>query len=253
MASKIFKRFAVLAGAGLAIGLKSGSKVNRRNRGSSMSTSADDILSLEPILDRLDQIEDRMSAMEMRPEQQAKDLAALQLQMTETREKVAEQVAAVQWRFAKLEKDLPVMLESMIAPQVAGIRDRMLEETRKNVEGTLLALERNIENRISQRISKLEKALIDQSGIITTLSERAIESDTNLQRLISAVEKLCEARPTTPAARAPSSFDQPFESHLTEAIKRQPEAPHPDSVFRPRIVKEESDGRSRPRTPMTRI
>ena len=40
------------------------------------------------------------------------------------------------------------------------------------------------------RVCDLEKALIDQSAIITALSQRAMEAEQNFQRLISAVERL---------------------------------------------------------------
>jgi uncharacterized coiled-coil protein SlyX len=265
MAGKILKGLAVAAGAGLAIGF--GGK--RRSLAVSMSTPSDNIPAIETLLERLDCIEARMSAIEAsnqsaahpmpvadslsfaefdgRIEQQTKDIEALQVQLSETRQALA--------------REVPTMLESMLAstlgPHLEDLRARLQAEVRESVETTLISFERVIDTKVSLRVSTLEKAIIEQSGIITTLSQRAIESDSNLQRLISAVERLCErpdARPAPSApatpARAPSLLELPFERHLSEAIKRQPEPP--DSGFRPRILKED-DEKPRHRKPLTRI
>jgi hypothetical protein len=34
--------------------------------------------------------------------------------------------------------------------------------------------------------------MLEQSALVTALSQRAVESDLNLQRLIAAVERLCD-------------------------------------------------------------
>jgi hypothetical protein len=90
-------------------------------------------------------------------------------------------------------------------------------------------IQRRVEELVSLRISPLQKALIDQSAIIKTLSQRAIEAEATLQRLASAVERLCERN----------------EGRSGEGVKRQPEPYQqpPDSGFRPRIVPEEDDRR----------
>jgi hypothetical protein len=122
------------------------------------------------------------------------------------------------------------------------------------VETTLTRFERAIDSKVSLRVSTLEKALIDQSAIITTLSERAIESDANFQRLISAVERLCERTDPAPHSHERPVLDLPFERQLSEAFQRQPgtSALPPDSGFRPRIILEE-DNKQRHRKPMTRL
>jgi uncharacterized coiled-coil protein SlyX len=241
MAGNVLKQFAVVAGAGLAIGLKSGTSSKRE----AMSISPEDILNLEPILDRFDQIEARLSTIE------AAQIVA--------RDKPVADTAPVERQLAEIRQQVPAMLEAMIAPYIAEMRERLLLETRETVEAALDAFQTAMEKGVSARMTTIEKTLIDQSGIIATLSERAIESETNLQRLISAVEKLCErtdARSvaSTPAAsREPSFAELPFESHLKQAIQRQPDAGAVRSDgFRPRIVKEE-EGTPRHRRPMSRI
>jgi hypothetical protein len=213
MASKIIKGLAVAAGTGLAIGF--GSK--RRTQTTSMSDSLDNIPAIELLLDRLDRIEARMSAGEARP---AVNIEALQVQ--------------VDRHFADVAKEVPAILESLLGPHVADLRARLHTEMRESMEAGLTAFEQTIDNKVSLRISTLEKALIDQSAIVTALSQRAIEAEENFQRLISAVERLCE-RKEQPV------LDLPFERQLSEAFRRQP-APSAlpvDSGFRPRIVRED--------------
>jgi uncharacterized coiled-coil protein SlyX len=192
-----------------------------------MASKILEIPTAEPLLDRLDRIEARMSAMEASSQES--------------------------------------ILGTAIGPSIDELRTRLHAETRESLDAALTTFEETIDNLVSLRISTLEKTLIDQSTIITTLSRRAIESDANLQRLISAVERLCDRTDSrvAPAAAAPNTapnappvpfFKLPFEKQLSEAIQRQPESPPrpPDSGFRPRIVKEE-EGKRRRRTPLTRL
>jgi hypothetical protein len=182
-----------------------------------MSDFSDNIPAIDPLLDRLDRIEARMSAVEARP---AVSVETLQVQ--------------VERHFAGVAKEVPAILESLLGPQVADLRARLHAEMRESMEASLAAFEQTIDNKVSLRISALEKALIDQSAIVTALSQRAVEAEENFQRLISAVERLCE-RKEQPV------LDLPFERHLSEAFQRQPATSvlPLDSGFRPRIVKED--------------
>ena len=102
-------------------------------------------------------------------------------------------------------------------------------------------------------MATLEKALIDQSGVITVLSKRAVEAEENFQRLISAVERLCAQRETAQPGVTPAAFDLPFEKHLRDEMRRQPAA-QPDTGFRPRIVSEEElKSDQHRRRPMSRL
>ena len=199
-----------------------------------MGISAQDILNLQPILDRFDRMEARLDAIE-----------AMQSQAIEKHSSA--ETAVIDRELGEIKKHVPIMLDAMIAPRIAEIREEMQEETKRSVDAALDAFRTSIENKLAARVSTIEKALVDQSGIIATLSERAIESDANLQRLLSAVEKLCERT-------EPRSESRPFETHLNEAMKVPAEAPtRPDSGFRPRILKEEEAGTEHRRRPMSHI
>lgn len=273
MASKIVKGLAIAAGVGLVIGLGSG---KRRPEGHAMDMNLPEGLpSLEPVLERLDRIEGRISAVEERSspasgvesdsmatlderiERQAKEIEALQSQVNEHRQKVDGEIAAIEKRFADVTKAIPGVLESIIVPRVEDLRAHLRSETQQSINASLTKFERAMDDRVSERIDALEKALLNQSTIVTTLSQRSIETDMNMQRLISAVERLCErGSGATPGARQDSSLlELPFQKELNEAVKRQPEgAPAGfESAFRPRIVKEEDESGRRHRVPLTRL
>jgi hypothetical protein len=232
---------AFAAGTGLAIGLGFvclGPGKRRRKTASVSAPFSDGILLIEPLLDRLDSIEVRLSAVESRPapsahsisltepdpriQQQAKDIETLQVQMNETRKRVAADAASVERRFAEVAKEDPAVFQSMLDTtlnlRVEDLRVRMQAEMLESVEATLTQFERTIDNKVSSRISTIEKTLTDQSAMIEILSQREIESDAHLQRLIAAVDRLCERTDGSSLVPAPAAkppfIDSPFERHL---------------------------------------
>jgi predicted nucleic acid-binding Zn-ribbon protein len=63
-----------------------------------------------------------------------------------------------------------------------------------------------------QRFADLERSLLAQSISIRGLSERAEAYDANVQRLIAAIERLCE--------QVPPPVPSTFEAQLEHAMKR---------------------------------
>ena len=214
MAGRILKGLAVAAGTGLAIGLG-----GERRRIHSMST--DNIPAIEPLLERLDRIEARITVVES----------------------------------SKMDL-LEATLEATLLPHVENLRARLHAEMLEAMETALAAFEKSIDSKVSIRVSTLEKALIDQSAIVTALSERAIAAEENFQKLISAVERLCErTEPATLSRPARPVFELPFDRPRGEAFQLQPapSALPADSGFRPRIIQEEDDDKRRHRRRLTGI
>lgn len=72
----------------------------------------------------------------------------------------------------------------------------------------------------SQRVDALEQALAQQSTAIGALQKHAEESDAHFERLISAIEKLCERA----QALEPTSSDRaavPFQAELDRALAKE--------------------------------
>jgi len=213
MSSRILKGIAIAAGTGLVVGV--GGK--RRRQSELMKHSLDD----NQVLERLDRIEARLSAVE---------------------ESYREVPASA----------LVKVVEATLAPQVESLRLRLDAEMREAMETRLTTFEESIDQKVSARMNALEKAVVDQSKVITALSTRAVEAEENFQRLISAVEKLCAQREAgqVPSASTNAPFELPFEKHLNDAFRR-PAATAPDRGFRPRIVSEEESKSQRHRRPMS--
>ena len=149
---------------------------------------------------------------------------------------------------AKVAREVPALLESLIGSHLDDARTRLQAEMRESVQAALATFEQTLDDKISLRTTALEKALIEQSAIVTTLSRRAIEAEENFQRLIAAVERLCERKDR------PAALDLPLERQFSEAFQRLPgpSALPLDSGFRPRIVKDDED-KPRHRKPLARL
>ena len=211
MFGKILKGFAVAAGVGFAIGFGSG--VGRRR---SVEKKAHGIAPGDHrVRERLDRVESRLTAVEARPSAlavsretdrritgQAEDIERLRLQMSEYRERMAVDIETLEKRVAEVTKAIPLMLESIVAPKVEDLRLRLRSEMQQSVTASLTTFERAIDDKVSDRIAALEKAMLEQSALVTVLSQRAVESDLNLQRLIAAVERLCDRPGLGPGTRA---------------------------------------------------
>lgn len=129
-------------------------------------------------------------------------------------------------------------LETALAACVAKLRGELRAE-----------MQESIEREVAARTAALEKGLIDQSAVITALSQRAVEAEENFQRLISAVERLFEQKGIAPAPQ-PGVSPAAFEEHLNEALHAPVVVPQ---GFRPRIVSEEEAKHSRHRRPLSRL
>jgi hypothetical protein len=184
MAGKILKGLAIAAGAGLGIKLTA----SRKRRSENAAPSA------QSVLERLDRIEARMSALETD--------AGLD-------QRIRQHIAS----------EVPAILESILAPRIEDLRTRLHNEAEERMDETLAEFERSVGDAVATRLSVLEKSLVDQSSVITALSQKAIDTDGNLQSLISAVENLCQ-RTEAPTAKEPTFLDLPFQAQLDDAMER---------------------------------
>jgi uncharacterized coiled-coil protein SlyX len=205
---------------------------------------ASDVLDIEPLLDRVERLEDLVEGMKRAPAGAPADFAAsvanLERRIDEqTRhlELLREEVTAAEQRALKsvaaVRAEIPEIVERSVTARADDLRNRFSTEIEQSRERMLEVFERAIEDRISSRIGAIERTLAEQAGSIEALNARAAETDNNLQRLVSAIEKLCErAQLITPAAAEPA-FTPPaapyaaraFESQLQDAMRRDERSP----------------------------
>jgi uncharacterized coiled-coil protein SlyX len=211
MANRILKGLALAAGTGVALGF-SASMGRRRNIETPLAASAD---------------ADAIDEMERRLQSQAKEIALLRAEVDESGRRASTEVAALERRFASARAELPAAIEATLNPRVTEMRARLQSEMRETTANGMAQIDRAIDEKLEGRIAALERTLADQSVSIGSLNRRAIESDTNLQKLILAVERLCDRAGARPApepepAAEPSLLDLPFQAQYKAALEREP-------------------------------
>lgn len=215
--AKLFKSVMFAAGAGIAVGLCATASTRRTAR-RAPAIPADDVVRLEPLFDRLDKIETSLesaeahrerveqpvrAALARRVEEAESELQSLRGRIADTERRATAAIEAVGARLGHVGNEIPALVESKVSETLTELEAR---------------IEAQVEAKVSERIGAIEKTLSEQSGSIIALRDRAVETDANLQRLIAAIEKLCErtAPPSQPAVL-------PFEAHLAEASQREAE------------------------------
>jgi uncharacterized coiled-coil protein SlyX len=219
----------------------------------------DEFLNIEPLLDRLERLEARVESIELRPraaepvagsavlfsetsdyaalladldrrvEENTHDLALLRKSISEAERRLSESVESVERRVAQTREEMPAFVERHVAARISDLENRLNREIEQAQQRTLATFERVIDEKIASRIGSMEKALADQAGSIASLSARTAETDNNLQRLVTAIERLCERAQLIPSAPAqrPAAYESqlPFESQLNDAMGREPVVP----------------------------
>ena len=228
-------------------------------------------MDIEPLLDRLERLEARVESIELHPaevppqvskpagnmapfaetsdyavllgdldrrvEENTRELTLLRISITEAEQRLKESVASVERKVEQTREEMPAFVERHVAARIDDLQRRFTLDIEQAHQRTLETFERAIDQKISSRIGSMEKALAEQAGSIEVLSQRAAETDNNLQRLVTAIERLCERAqlippaPERPVARNPvqpptqNEPRLPFEAQLNDAMGREPVVP----------------------------
>ena len=211
----ILKGIAIATGVGIAIGLRT--SVNNRRDLPRSAQRDDGIFHREFLFDRIDCLEQRLDALE---NQQSAPMVDFDRRLTEQESTLRELRTSVD----ETERRLAAQTE------IAGKRTSDLESSfrteldlrfRQNLE----SLEKSIDGKISDRISALERTLAEQSASIAALRLAAETGEANLQRLIGAVDRLCESAQIARADRLPAppagsgSDPESFQEQLDQAMR----------------------------------
>jgi uncharacterized coiled-coil protein SlyX len=271
MANVILRGLAIAAGTGLAMGLTSsrprtlsGPRAVRYRAALALPpapsaplalTSRDEVLDIEPLLERVERLEDAVDGMKRSPvsvpadfaaavaklerriDEHTRDLALLREQVEKAERRAAESAAAIQRDVEETRAEIPGIVERTVAARTEDLQSRLSAEIEQSRERMLQVFERAIDDRISSRIGAIERTLAEQAGSIEVLNTRSVETDRNLQRLVVAIEKLCERTQLIPATNAEPAAPAPyaaraFEAQLQDAMQRDSiqrgPAPQPD-------------------------
>lgn len=240
----LLKTLAIAAGAGVAFGLCTSAGLRRAPRSEAVRRDPviGDPIDISPLLDRLEAIERRFEA--------AAEPAPVAVVATLTR-RIDAQDAEIG------------RLREVVNVRTTEIHGRLEAEMEERHKRSLETIEKTVEFRVSERIAALERALGEQSASIEALRARAQETDTNLQRLIVAIERLCErtqvlqAPPPAPAPTpAAGPVIVPFSAHLEEFREEEvdPATVFRSNVFRqPEPAAEPEPAQKKSRSALTRI
>jgi uncharacterized coiled-coil protein SlyX len=214
MANRIIKGFALAAGAGALLGF-SASLGRQRNH-----------------VESVDAPPEPRSDTELRMEGQSEAIAALRAEVDANSRRASAAFAGFEQRLAAARDELPATIDAVVARHVNELRARLHSEVSEATSASLARIDQAridqaIDEKLANRVTALETSLADQSAAIGSLNRRALETDANLQRLISSVERLCDRAganlaPPEPLAN-PSFLDLPFQTEYDAALKREPD------------------------------
>ena len=180
--------------------------------------------------------------MDERLTTQAREIELLRLRAAENEELAEAEIRSNERRFKEAAIALPGEIEAIIVPRVEEMR----------------SLNNGVSSSINARIDAIENKLSEHSASFAELSQQASQSDANLQRLVRAVERLCEQHtPEVPACAAPEPEPELaperafFELPLDRHVKQEAAAELPSPVRR-RMVREEEPSR-RPRVSLAHV
>ena len=229
MARTLLRSIAVAVGSGLAAGRPA-------------------LPSLQRLMDRMDRMEARIAMAEARPAAepsaevaamraalarindrlaaQSREIELLRIRADEAEKLADAEIRLSERRFREVAATLPAEIEAVVAPRVENLRLRLHSEMQASVVTAIAGFEQSIDTRVSSRMSVLEHQLLELTASLAELRHRAGLTDTNLQKLIEAVERLCDKHETDliqqAAASEPTFLDLPFERHLKEALADTP-------------------------------
>ena len=165
--------------------------------------------------------------LERRLDENARELALLRERIEEAERRAADSAAATRRSVEETRAEIPALIERHVEARLDNLRNHFADEIEQSHHRMLETFERAIDEKISSRIGSIERTLAEQAGSIEALTVRSTETDNNLQRLVSAIEKLCERAQWTaaPDQNARQQEGGAFESHFRDAMGRDPVVP----------------------------
>jgi DNA-binding NarL/FixJ family response regulator len=160
---------------------------------------------IRPILDRLDEIDNRVAQMEEGDEPvPANPRGWLSRQLAETLDDPPGELA-VSRTAGELEARLPEMIEEAVTRRFNQMADKLQEQIEESHVRTLETFVKNIQVKLVQRVSALEQDMSKQAEAMHQLREYSQRTEDNLSRLISGVDRLAQDLPRRLAAQQQSA------------------------------------------------
>lgn len=158
---------------------------------------------IRPILDRLDEIEGRVSEMEVGAEPVPEDPRGwLSEQLTESLggSRSSQDRRAGSYAARDMEARLPQLIEEAVTKRFQSLAGKLQEQIEEQHVRTLETFVKNIQVKLVQRVSLLEHNMQHQAEAMHELREYNQRTEDNLSRLISGVDRLATELPRRLAA-----------------------------------------------------
>ena len=160
--------------------------------------------SIRPILDRLDEIEDRVVGMEEGDEPLPADprgwlSAQLHESLGGSRSTGAGRSGG-RARAGDIESRLPELIDEAVTKRFQSMAGKLQAEIEEQHVRTLETFVKNIQVKLVQRVSSLEQNMSQQADAMKQLHEYNQRTEENLSRLLSGVDKLAQELPKRLAA-----------------------------------------------------
>ncbi len=167
---------------------------------------------IRPILDRLDEIENRVVEMETGEAPVPGNVRGwLNNQMVDTfgDARPAGREVALGRTLNDLEARLPQMIEEAVTSRFHNMATKLQQEIEESHVRTLETFVKNFQVNMVQRVSALETDMSKQAEAMGQLREYSQRTEDNLSRLISGVDKLAQELPKRLAAAEPAALPAP--------------------------------------------
>jgi DNA-binding NarL/FixJ family response regulator/cytochrome c-type biogenesis protein CcmH/NrfG len=158
---------------------------------------------IRPILDRLDEIENRVGEMETGEAPvpgNVRNWLSTQIADTFQDSRSSGREVALGRTINDLEARLPQMIEDAVTNRFHNMATRLQQEIEETHVKTLETFVKNIQVKLVQRVSALETDMSKQAEAMSQLREYSQRTEDNLSRLISGVDKLAQELPKRLAA-----------------------------------------------------
>jgi DNA-binding NarL/FixJ family response regulator/TolA-binding protein len=178
---------------------------------------------IRPILDRLDEIDERVNQMETGDAPVPGDVRNwLSTQMAETFSdpRSGTRDLALGRNMKDLEAHLPQMIEHAVTARFHQMADKLQKDIEDTHVRTLETFVKNIQVKLVQRVSALETGMTRQAEAMQQLREYSERTEDNLSRLLTGVDKLAQELPRRLQAPATTEGEVEGEPAMPVAPKR---------------------------------
>ena len=170
---------------------------------------------IRPILDRLDEIENRVTEMEDGDEPVPADPRGwLTAQMADTLKSQKPGLVASR----DVESRLPELIEEAVNKRFKHMAGKLQEEIEDTHIRTLETFVKNVQVKLVQRVSALEQNMVQQADAMHQLREYNQRTEDNIGRLLSGVDRLAQDLPKRLAAAQQTGPEPASESIGATAI-----------------------------------